>query len=49
MNDKELDYFIEYYNEDSNNGKYLKGRKYSRSKMNDLIEERQRRKQKKLC
>jgi len=46
--DKELDYFIDYYEEDSINGRYLKGRKHSRVKMNELIAEKTRRSQKTL-
>ena len=49
MNDNELDYFIEFYYDCSIEGKYLKGRKFARSRMNDLVEEKQRRIQKKLC
>lgn len=39
----ELDYFIEYYREDATEGKYLKGRKHSRIKMNELIIEKEKR------
>ena len=46
MDDNELDYFIDYYFENSVNGKHLKGRKYSRSKMQELITEKEKRKQK---
>lgn len=41
---EELDYFIELYKEDSINGHYLKGRKWSRNLMNELIVERANRK-----
>lgn len=43
FSDKELDYFIDYYEEDSINCKYQKGRKFSRNKMNELILEKQKR------
>jgi hypothetical protein len=49
MNDEELEYFIEYYQDDSINGRYLKGRKMSRNKMNELLEEKELRKQKTFC
>lgn len=49
MNDEELEYFIEYYQEDSINGQYLKGRKMARNKMNELIAEKELRKQKTFC
>ena len=44
LNEKELDYFIEYYEEDSINGRFLKGRKFSRKMLNNLIEEKEKRK-----
>jgi len=44
LNDEELDYFIEYYQENSINGRFLKGRKMSRNKMNELIVQRESRK-----
>ena len=49
MNDEELEYFIDYYYDDSINGRYLKGRKMSRSKMNELLAEKELRKQKTFC
>ena len=49
MSDNELEYFIEYYFDGSINGKYLKGRKYSRDKMNELTSEKEKRKQKTFC
>ena len=49
MNDSELEFFIEYFYENSINGKYLKGRKYSRNQMNQLIVEKESRKQKIFC
>jgi len=49
MNNEELEYFIEYYYENSINGKHLKGRKYSRNIMNELIAEKELRKQKTFC
>ncbi|QTV05070.1 hypothetical protein [Faecalibacter bovis] len=49
MNDEELEYFIDYYHEDSINGRYLKGRKLSRNKMNELLAEKELRKQKTFC
>ena len=49
MNDDELKYFIDYYYEDSINGRYLKGRKLSRNKMNELLAEKELRKQKTFC
>lgn len=39
----ELDYFIQYYEANSIEGMYLKGRKFSRKLMNELIAERERR------
>ncbi len=38
---KELEYFIEFYYEDSINGRYLKGRKLSRKYLNELIAEKE--------
>ena len=49
MNDEELEYFINYYNESSINGRYLKGRKMSRNQMNELIAEKELREQKNFC
>ncbi len=49
MNDEELEYFIDYYQDDSINGRYLKGRKMSRNKMNELLAEKELRKQKTFC
>ena len=49
LNDEELEYFIKYYEEDSINGRYLKGRKASRNKMNELLAEKELRKQKTFC
>lgn len=49
MNDQELDFFIDYYQDDSINGRYLKGRKMSRNKMNELLAEKELRKQKTFC
>ena len=49
MNDRELDKLIGYYQDDSINGRYLKGRKMSRSKMNELLAEKELRKQKSFC
>jgi hypothetical protein len=49
MSDDELDYLIEYYNESSIEGRFLKGRKLSRKKRDDLITEKQRRENKNLC
>jgi len=49
MNDEELEYFIDYYHEDSISGRYLKGRKLSRNKMNELLAEKELRKQKTFC
>lgn len=49
MNDEEIEYFIEYYREDSINGRFLKGRKMSRNLMNELIAEKELRKQKTFC
>ena len=49
LNDEELEYFIKYYEEDSINGRYLKGRKASRNKMNKLLAEKELRKQKTFC
>jgi hypothetical protein len=49
MNDEELEYFINYYNEGSINGRYLKGRKMSRNRMNELIAEKELRTQKTFC
>ncbi|MNU79323.1 hypothetical protein D3C71_689370 [compost metagenome] len=46
--DRELDYFIDYYENDSINGRYLKSRKFSRNKMNELIFEKNKRSQKAL-
>lgn len=46
MNDDELEYFINYYYDNSINGSYLKGRKMSRNQMNELIAEKEKRKQK---
>lgn len=43
MNAKELDCFIDYYEDDSINGRFLKGRKMARNKMNELLAERDRR------
>ena len=43
MNDNELEYFIDFYHKNSISGKYLKGRKYSRNKMNELIVEKEKR------
>ena len=44
LNDEELDYFIEYYEDGSINGRFLKGRKYSRNMLNNLLEEKEKRK-----
>ena len=49
MSDSELDYFIDYFYENSINGMYLKGRKYSRNQMNQLVAEKELRKQKTFC
>ena len=49
MNDEQLEYFIEYYQDNSINGQYLKGRKMSRNLMNELIAEKELRKQKTFC
>jgi len=49
MNDEELEYFIDYYQEDSINGRYLKGRKLSRNKMNELLAEKELRNQETFC
>lgn len=49
LNDEELEYLINYYGEDSINGRYLKGRKASRNKMNELLAEKELRKQKTFC
>jgi len=38
-----VDYFIEYFREDSISGRFLKGRKFSRNKMNELILEKEKR------
>ena len=43
LTEKELDYFIQYYEADSIEGMYLKGRKFSRKLMNELIAEKERR------
>jgi len=43
LNDKQLDYFIEYFREGSIDGRFLKGRKFSRNKMNELILEKEKR------
>lgn len=47
LNDNELDYFIEYHKEDAINGRFLKGRKFSRDLMNKLILEKEKRDMKK--
>ena len=49
MNDDELEYFIDYYEDDSINGRFLKGRKASRKKMNELLAEKELRKEKNFC
>lgn len=46
MSDEELEYFIEYYHDNSINGRYLKGRKSSRRMMNKLLSEKESRKEK---
>jgi len=46
LTEKELDYFIEYYEEGSISDCYLKGRKFSRNMLNNLIEEKEKRKTK---
>jgi len=43
FSDAELEYFIEYYKDSSINSRYLKGRKFSRNKMNELIFEKNKR------
>jgi hypothetical protein len=43
LTDKELIYMIDYYEEDSIHGLYLKGRKFSRNKMNELLSEKTKR------
>ncbi len=48
LTNQELNYFIDYYQDDAINGRFLKGRKQSRYKMNELILERDRRLQKSL-
>lgn len=40
---QELNYFIEYYQEDSIRGRFLNGRKYARKQMNLLLLEKERR------
>ena len=46
LTDKELDSFIDSYKESSIHGRYLKGRKFSRNKMNELIVEKNKRQSK---
>lgn len=46
LTNQELNYFIDYYQDDAINGRFLKGRKQARHKMNELILERERRSQK---
>ena len=43
MTPQEMNYFIEYYQEDSIGGRFLKGRKYARKQMNLLLLEKERR------
>ncbi|MBM7419842.1 MULTISPECIES: hypothetical protein [Chryseobacterium] len=46
MTNEELEYFIEYYYNHAINGKYLKGRKNSKNTMDELIIEKESRKNK---
>ena len=46
LNERELDYFIEYYEESSINGRFLKGRKFSSNMLNNLLKEKEKRKTK---
>ncbi|WP_404985770.1 hypothetical protein ACI513_01045 [Chryseobacterium sp. M5] len=46
MTNEELEYFIEYYYDHAINGKYLKGRKNSKNTMDELIIEKESRKNK---
>lgn len=43
MSEAELEYFIEYFKEGSIEGRHLKGRKFSRNKMNELVKEKENR------
>lgn len=43
LNSAELEYFINYFNEASIDGKFLKGRKFSRAKRDQLIAEKEKR------
>ena len=44
--DAELEYFINYFDEDAKNGRFLKGRKFSRLKRDELINEEKLRREK---
>jgi hypothetical protein len=43
LSESELNYFIEYYREQSIEGIYLKGRRMARTKMNELLSEKEKR------
>lgn len=46
MSETELEYFIDYYNYNSIESRHLKNRKFARTKRNELVEEKERRKEK---
>ena len=46
MSEAELDYFIDVYHENAIEGTYLKGRKASRTKRDELLAEKEKQKEK---